>query len=91
MTKNQLLRQIEDIRLKLQEQLDLEATIPTGRIGVEVDDWPLSVKLALVDAYERAGLREAETLDQLPALAPEMRAEVERLLLADQYGEDPPG
>jgi hypothetical protein len=86
MTKNQLLRQIAEIRSKLQEQLDREALIPPGRRGLEVDHWPLAVRLALIDAYGKAGLSEAESLDQLPALSPEDRAEIEALLLEDQPG-----
>jgi hypothetical protein len=78
-TRNQLLRQIADVRAALTRQIELASPVPPARIGVEVDGWPLEIKLAMIEAYERINRSEVDTLDELP-LDPAVRAEVERLL-----------
>jgi hypothetical protein len=88
MTKNQMLRQIEEIKARLQHQIDVEAEIPAQRIGRDADVLPLHLKLRLIDAYLAAGLTQAESLDELPGLTPEGKREITRYLVWDQFGED---
>jgi hypothetical protein len=87
-TKNQRLRELDELRARLQHQIDLEATIPPERIGRDADVLPLHLKLRLIDSYLIAGLTAVESLDELPSLTAEEKREIMRYLVMDQYGED---
>jgi hypothetical protein len=88
MTRNQLLRQIEELRAQIQRRLDLEASIPPERIGRDADCLPLHLRLRMIDSYIAAGLSAAESLDELTTLTAEEMREIMRYLVMDQYGED---
>jgi hypothetical protein len=88
MTRNQLLRQIEELRTQIQRRLDLEASIPPERIGRDADCLPLHLKLRLIDSYLAAGVTEVDSLDQLPTLSDDEKREITRYLVWDQFGED---
>jgi hypothetical protein len=83
-----MLREIAELRARLQHQIDVESQIPAQRIGRDADVLPLHLKLRLIDAYRIAGLSEAESLDELTTLTDEEKREITRYLVMDQYGED---
>jgi hypothetical protein len=83
-----MLREIAELRARLQHQIDVEATIPAQRIGRDADCLPISLKIRLIEAYLAAGLTEAESLDQLPTLTDDEKHDILRYLVADQYGVD---
>jgi hypothetical protein len=88
MTKAQMLRQIEEIKARLQHQIDVETEIPAQSIGRDADCLPLHLKLRLIDSYLAAGVTEVESLDQLPTLTADEKREITRYLVWDQFGED---
>jgi hypothetical protein len=90
-TKLQMLREIADLQEKLRQRHEVGCPIPAARIGRDADCLPVRLKFALIKSYTAAGLTQVDNINELTTLTDAEKSEILCYLVADQFGNDPPG